>query len=359
MKVLSLNIRGFGSGKDSIIGEFKRLVFREHPDVVVLQETKWIWIGRDVESIIVNVDGPHEDTNKIKNVGKSFLSDHDVAWILGDDFNEVQDESERQNCIFMDMRASWFNEFINKSCLLDIALGGKCFTRICDNGLKISKLDRFLVYEKSTLAWGNLTTLALKRELSTLILRDKEIDFCPNTTKIFDEWLDADGGSLDCIFRNKLKSVKFALKEWGSKNLGKLEEEINDLKNSATNWELILESRNLNDSERETWLNIRKKWIEKEKIKTNMAKQKSRVKWNLEGDENIKYFHTIIKRRYSKCNIRGLNIEGSWCKDRATIEAEAFSHFQKWFSKLQTSSMCFKSAPDQCAILPNQAVLFD
>ncbi|XP_071686888.1 uncharacterized protein [Rutidosis leptorrhynchoides] len=335
MRMLSLNIRGFGSGKDSKVGDFKKLVSRKQPDVILLQETKcncvdrnWVsiiwgsdefdfiqkekvgksggllliwdtnvfvavesiisdfyvaikerWKGWDVESIIVNVYGPHEDANKLKlwlSLG-SFVGKHDVAWFLGGDFNEVREDSERQNCVFMSKRASWFNDFINESRLLDIPLGGKRFTRICDNGLKFTKLDRFLVSEKSIQAWGDLSTLALERKLSDhcpLILRDKDIDFGPKRTKIFDEWLDNEGSEeiikkawsmnvggsrLDCVFRNKMKNVKNALKDWSIKSLGKLEEEINDLKNSACHWELIAEQRDLNDNERDNWMNVRKK----------------------------------------------------------------------------------------------------
>ncbi|XP_071718212.1 uncharacterized protein [Rutidosis leptorrhynchoides] len=296
MRMLSLNIRGFGSGKDSKVGDFKKLVSREQPAVILLQETKcncidrtWVsiiwgsdefdfiqkekvgksggllliwdtnefvavesiisdfyiaikgrWKGQDVESIIVNVYGPHEDANKLKmwlSLG-SFVGKHDVAWFLGGDFNEVLEDSERQNCIFMTKRAS-------------------------------CKLDRFLVSERSIQVWSDLSTLALERKLSDhcpLILRDKDIDFGQKPTKIFDQWLDNEGSEdiikkawsmnvggsrLDCVFRNKLKNVKNALKDWSVKSLGKLEEEINELKNSTCHWELIVEQRDLNDDERE------------------------------------------------------------------------------------------------------------
>ncbi|XP_071727035.1 uncharacterized protein [Rutidosis leptorrhynchoides] len=358
----------FGSGKESKIGEFKKLLFHEKPDVVALQETKcasvdnkWNteefiaeqsvieeffiaikgkWKGRDDESIIVNVYGPHKDTNKVKMWAslEKFVGDYDVAWILCGDFNEVREQSERQNCDFIERRVIWFNEFINKSSLIEVPLGGKRFTRICDNGIKFSKLDRFLISEKTNHLWEELSALVLERKLSDhcpIVLRDRVIDFDPKPTKVFDEWLEAkgceqvikeawskkiEGRRPDCIFRNKLKNVKYALKEWSFKTMGKIDIKIEELKAAATEWEATAEVRNITEDERSIWLDTRRKWLEREKTKSNMAKQKARVKWIVEGEENSKFFHSVIKRRLSKQNIRGLNINGVWSEDPMDVK---------------------------------------
>ncbi|XP_071740139.1 uncharacterized protein [Rutidosis leptorrhynchoides] len=288
--ILSFNIRGFRSGKNSKLGDCRKLIFRKNPSICALQETKcnivdanWVyslwgsddfgfiqkekvgkpggllliwnnnefvaeqsftgdhyiavmgkWVGKDEVSIIVNLYGPHEDSNKLK------------LWTS-------------------------LESFI-------VPLGGKRFTRICDNGLKFSKIDKFLVSEKFNDLWGELSAIALECKLSDhcpIVLRDRIIDFGP-------------------------KPIKNALKEWSKVTFGKLDEEIDELKEAACKWECIAENRNLTDDEREAWMLTRKNWIAKEKVKSNMAKQNSRVKWALEGDEDTKYFHSFIKRGHSK-----------------------------------------------------------
>ncbi|XP_071714476.1 uncharacterized protein [Rutidosis leptorrhynchoides] len=126
-----------------------------------------------------------------------FLGEHDdAAWILGGDFNEVRHQSERQNCEFVERRAKWFNEFINKNQLIEVPMGGKWFTRIRDNGINLSKLDRFLISESFNLMWEELSVLALERKLfdhCPKVLRDWAIDFGSKPTKVFNEWLETEG----------------------------------------------------------------------------------------------------------------------------------------------------------------------
>ncbi|XP_071741238.1 uncharacterized protein [Rutidosis leptorrhynchoides] len=369
---MSFNIRGFGSGKESKIGDCRKLINREKPDILAIQETKsknlcnnwvsllwgsndfgfiqkdmigksggmlliWenkefiaeqtlvddfflavkgIWKNKDCSCYIVNVYGPHDDSNKVKmwDTLESLVGVDGKACVLCGDFNEVRVQEERFNCVFNERRARMFNNFIEKTQLIDIPMGGKKFTRICDNGIKFAKLDRFLVSEKFFQLWEELSVLALERKLSDhcpIILRDRVIDFGPKPINVFDDWLDVEGADqvissawnervegwrLDIVFRLKLKKVKMALKEWCKDKFGRLDADIADLQNAANNWEKIAESRILSDDKRGEWMDIRKKWLGKEKVKSNMARQKAKGKWILEGDENSKYFYSIIRR---------------------------------------------------------------
>ncbi|XP_071728627.1 uncharacterized protein [Rutidosis leptorrhynchoides] len=181
MKIMSYNIRVFGVGPDSKLGQTKKIIRDEKPLFLAIQETKlhlvdrdWIvalWGNTDCEFIqremmgksggqlliwdtqvfeatdvisldrvigirgtwkadgsilnILNVYGPHENALKKKlweSLGK-VIESRDEAWVVCGDFNEVRYETERFNCEFKESRAKRFNEFIANSNLLDIPLG--------------------------------------------------------------------------------------------------------------------------------------------------------------------------------------------------------------------------------------------
>ncbi|XP_071688703.1 uncharacterized protein [Rutidosis leptorrhynchoides] len=214
----------------------------------------------------------------------------------------------------MQSRASRFNDFIARNKLIEIPITGRKFTRISDDGVKFSKLDRFLVNDSFIGLWKDLSVHPLDRGVSDhcpLILRDKYIDYGPKPFKIFNEWFKCDGVDeivnkacskpvrskrLDCMFRDKLKNVKFDLREWSKKVYGNLDYEINVLKIKVEEWEKKAECGDLN-----------------------------------EHYQNSKFFHASIKRKLSKSNIRGLNINGSWNENPCDVKDAIRSHFQRIF----------------------------
>ncbi|XP_071694771.1 uncharacterized protein [Rutidosis leptorrhynchoides] len=322
MKILSLNVRGFG-----VAGKFSW----GHSDVGYAQKHT---IGKSGGLLVI------WDNSRFKNSG----------WVLCGDFNEVRDQSDRLNCVFHEARARRFNEFIIRNNLIEIPINGRKFTRISDDGTKFSKFDRFLVSDNFIKLWDDLSITVPDRRESDhcpLVLRDGVVDFGPKPFKIFDEWLTKEGvdkviidgwnknvrgHKKDCIFRDRLKNVKSELRNWSKIEFGNLDAEINSLKDIAMSWELKAEKGTLTVSERLCWLESRKNWISKDKIKLGMLKQKARVHWTLDGDENSKFFHSTMRIKYNKNNIRGLNVNGSWCEDPIIIKSIVREHFQKRFS---------------------------
>ncbi|XP_071728393.1 uncharacterized protein [Rutidosis leptorrhynchoides] len=237
---------------------------------------------------------------------------------------------------------------VNEAWLLEIPLAGRNFTRVSDDGLKYSKLDRFLVSEDFFYLWKDLTAVVLVRHLSDhcpILFKDEERNFGPKPFKVFDAWFNEEGvddvvsdawktsvpevNRKDCVFRNRLKNVKTALKNWCNGKFDRLDLEIKHHKATTIQLELKAESCVLNEDELDKWKNSRKTWFEKEKIKVDMLKQKACVKWILNADENTKFFHSVIRRRNNVNTIRGPSLEEleypTLTSDEANSLEEAFT----------------------------------
>ncbi|GJS83346.1 hypothetical protein Tco_0749887 [Tanacetum coccineum] len=142
-------------------------------------------------------------------------------------------------------------------------------------------VDRFLMNDEFSFLWGNLSVVALDRKISDhcpIVLKDMELDFRPKPFRVFNIWTE----EADCLH--------------------------------------VVE---------EAW----NKDEDKERECSNMMRQKARIKWDVEGDENSKFFHSYVKRRNNKCNLRGLMVNGVWCEDPVVIKAEIARHYKALFSK--------------------------
>ncbi|GJX24082.1 cytochrome P450 [Tanacetum coccineum] len=191
------------------------------------------------------------------------------------DFNEVRSASERLGSHFCHRSASVFNEFILSTGIFDLPMGGTRFTRMNSLGSKLSKIDRILVSKHFLDKWPNSHTLALTREFSDhspILLLNSANDYGPTPFKI-DE--------IDLRAEKSLLTV------------------------ADVNWRI----------------NLVKALADLEHHKLKDLKQKSKIKWALEGDVNSNFFHGIINNRRKQSRINGLAIDGLWMTDPITIKS--------------------------------------
>ncbi|GKC03688.1 hypothetical protein Tco_0995298 [Tanacetum coccineum] len=165
---------------------------------------------------------------------------------------------------------------------------------------------------------------------------------------------------LVCIYGPHIRNVKASLRGWSKDRFGGHKEKIEVLKKEAMRWELEAERRTLTEMERSTWLETRKRWVEMENEYGNMIRQKARIKWDVEGDENSKFFHSYVNRRNNKSNIKGLVINGVWSEDPKLIKMEMARHYKPLFSEEREARPIFcsdrleKISEDDARVLENE-----
>nr|GEY63360.1 hypothetical protein [Tanacetum cinerariifolium] len=220
----------------------------EHPDVIGLQETKcdmvdehWVevlWGGKRLWFRVI--------TGKQELMGYNFSMGYESFHVphisrqkssLYERLAGLMDRMRGAWCIFGDLNV--------------IPMGGQKFSRVSDDCMKFSKLDRFLLNEEFYNLW----------------------DFGPKPFRVFDVWLEdfykivneaykkeVRSNGPDCRFRDKVKNVKDDLKKWSKERFGGNKEKMQMYKNEAMRWELESENRTLTHNERLVWLEARKRF---------------------------------------------------------------------------------------------------
>ncbi|GJU95439.1 RNA-directed DNA polymerase, eukaryota, reverse transcriptase zinc-binding domain protein [Tanacetum coccineum] len=223
--------------------------------------------------------------------------------VMMGDLNEVRKKAERFGSVFNVQGADAFNLFISNTGLEEVPLGGCCFTWCHKSATKMSKLDCFLISESLMSAYPNISAITLDRYLSDhrpIQLRESKYDYGPIPFRFFHCWFEMEG------FDKLVKDT------WN--------EALVDESNAMIN--LMKKLKYLKEKIR-VWNNDKKKSSKISKIsfkaelaeldavidKGEEAAQKAKIKWEIEGDENSKYYHGILNKKRNQLTIRGILVE--------------------------------------------------
>ncbi|GJY94370.1 RNA-directed DNA polymerase, eukaryota, reverse transcriptase zinc-binding domain protein [Tanacetum coccineum] len=108
---------------------------------------------------------------------------HNGSYIMFGDMNAVRNEQERVGSIFNNIEADHFNSFIDATGLVDLPIGGRCFTWMNKAGTKLNKLDRFLISKDVINLLPDIRITILDRiwsDHNPILLHVDKIDFGPS-----------------------------------------------------------------------------------------------------------------------------------------------------------------------------------
>ncbi|GKA18159.1 40S ribosomal protein S3a-like protein [Tanacetum coccineum] len=148
----------------------------------------------------------------------------------------------------------------------------------------------------------------------TLILKECHWDFGPRPFRVFYFLYECDG------FDDLVNASCF---EKRLKDTAKLE----SLKSVLLNWDSKAERGLLCASDVGMRDEVIAKIHQLEREQQNGLKQKSRIKWAIERDENSRYFHASVKNKGRKNNINGMICNGDWSNDPTIIKESVYAHF--------------------------------
>ena len=95
------------------------------------------------------------------------------------------------------------------------------------------------------------------------------------------------------------------------------------------------------DSSEENFIELKRVQAELQRVLTveeQFWKQKARVKWLQHGDNNSKFFHSVVKQRRYRTSIHSIrDSQGTWITDDGTIGMEAVKFFDDLLSAESSS----------------------
>ncbi|PWA71177.1 RNA-directed DNA polymerase, eukaryota [Artemisia annua] len=178
---------------------------------------------------------------------------------------------------------------------------------------KLSKIDRVLVCPGFFNKWPLACLRVLPSRFSDhcpLFLSSKLSGFGARPFRVFNSWLMMDGyeevvkeavadfefeGPPDTKLSKKFAFLRGRIKAWKVELDAKLYLEENSALAEIGNLEEVMGERNLN--EEEEWIYVESKKVLKVAgvRKALDVKQRSRVRWAIDGDENLSFFHGVAR----------------------------------------------------------------
>ncbi|XP_071688325.1 uncharacterized protein [Rutidosis leptorrhynchoides] len=237
------------------------------------------------------------------------VSSHPGDYMFMDDWNSVRTDDERRGSVFCPQDASLFNDLIESNELFDVPLAGLNFTWRNKSGSMFSKIDKFFISENVLNIFKDLKSLFLPRgcsDHSPIMLFQDKVDFGPTLLK----------GHLKSWIHNTRSSEVKRLKEITS--------QIDEL-------DIIIDAGVVSEDEVQTRNKLAFEKNDLTKFIDLDYLQKARVRWDVEGDENSKFFHSSLKRTRRIQHIQGLLVDWTWIDDPNNIKDCFFKHFQSKF----------------------------
>ncbi|GKB12868.1 RNA-directed DNA polymerase, eukaryota, reverse transcriptase zinc-binding domain protein [Tanacetum coccineum] len=262
------------------------------------------WKNSVGDCYMVNIYGPQDQVSKLAlwNRLQDFIHHHHGSYIMFGDMNAVRNEQERVGSIFNNTEADHFNSFIDATGLVDLPLGGRSFTWM-------NKADGFDDLIKSE--W---------------------------------ELLDSNNNGFPIKCHDKFRILKSKIRQWNNNN-----KSLDKNKKTAAIEELSfiekkIDAGSATHSDTENRLTLLHELEDIDKFASMDLIQKARVKWDIEGDKNSKFFHGLINQKRRNQIINGIMVEGIWITDPILIK-DAFFQFYNDKFQAQDSQVLFPNLP--------------
>ncbi|GKC02936.1 hypothetical protein Tco_0994546 [Tanacetum coccineum] len=128
--------------------------------------------------------------------------------------------------------------------------------------------------------------------------------------------------------QKRLKHLKQCIKSWHKASNHNDSNRLHDIKAKLNKIDIKIGTSIATEEDRYTRLQLMQERDNLEMYSTMDMAQKARILWDLEGDENTKFFHGILKMKRRSQMVQGILINGEWYTNPMQVK-DAFFNFYK------------------------------
>lgn len=130
----------------------------------------------------------------------------------------------------------------------------------------------------------------------------------------------------------KLQVLKSKLRQYNNAAIDSRFVTKNDITSRLADIDIRMDSGDSNQNDVSDRISLLKQIGDIDRLEYVHMAQKVKVRWAVEGDENSKFFHGILKKS-KQLVIRGILADGDWVDNLARVKEEFLYHFLSMFSK--------------------------
>nr|GEU38510.1 hypothetical protein [Tanacetum cinerariifolium] len=238
------------------------------------------WIPTKTKLLTISIYAPQPRTEKrsLWNYIISLVTRWQGDSIAMGDFNEVRSADERMGSVFNIQGAANFNDFVIR--------------------------DRHLSGHRP------------------ILLRDVIADYGATPFRLYHSWLTLSGFEQLVIHTWNSTILE------DSNGMVRFKKKLQALKKDIREW---LDQGRVNDDILLSRMGLMKQLLDSNSLDALDNLQKAKIQWDIEGDENSKFFHGVINRKRANLVIRGVMVDGEWVDEPRRVKEEFCSHFATRF----------------------------
>ena len=120
-------------------------------------------------------------------------------------------------------------------------------------------------------------------------------------------------------------------------------EEITQIKHKLATLDCLVDTLSLSTKDCLERGSIQEKIKQLDFLEVVDLKQRAKLKWVTEGDENIHFFYCVINGRRRSNQLHGLAVNDAWINDPNTLKNMAFEFFKCKIQEVPTGRTSFRS----------------